>query len=437
MLAYQLRLAWKSVRRNWILSALIVGGIGLGIAVAMTFVTAYYVVSGDPIPHKSDRLFYVQLDAWNPDSPYDDDDPNEPPDQLTYRDMTALLASDIPTRHAGMYKVQMTIHPEDEGQRPFRRVVRMCHSDFFSLFDVPFEYGGAWTREADAAPEPVVVLSAELNRKLFGGEDSVGRTVRFEDRDFRVVGVMQHWRPVPKFYDPLNGEFDEAEEVFMPFDFGRVFELYSSGNTSNWKQYDGTEYESFLQSESIWIQFWAQLDTPAQKRQYAAFLEGYIAKQKELGRFGRPSNYLLRDVRQWLTFQEVVGNEANMMLTVALLFLLVCSVNLIGILLGKFLSRAPEIGVRRALGASRGWVFTQHLIECELIGVAGGALGLGLSYFGLRLLERLFDAGPMFRLDLNMFYVAVLLALVSALIAGLYPAWRICRVQPSLYLKTQ
>ena len=99
-------------------------------------------------------------------------------------------------------------------------------------------------------------------------------------------------------------------------------------------------------------------------------------EQKQLpGRFGAPINNWAPTKRRWpgCSYQEVVPGEANaLMLIIALLFLLVCSVNLIGILLGKFLARAPEVGVRRALGASRRWVFVQHLLECELIGVIAG-----------------------------------------------------------------
>jgi cell division protein FtsX len=81
----------------------------------------------------------------------------------------------------------------------------MCFSDFFPLFDVPFEYGNGWDRRADRAPEPVAVLGYKTNQKLFGGENSVGRSVRVEDRDFKVVGVLKTWRPLPKYYDPHNG----------------------------------------------------------------------------------------------------------------------------------------------------------------------------------------------------------------------------------------
>jgi putative ABC transport system permease protein len=241
---------------------------------------------------------------------------------------------------------------------------------------------------------------------------------------------------VPKYYDTHNDWSGEAEEVFLPFALATEMQVFRAGNTASWDS-RGDTYEEFLQSESVWIQMWVQLDTEEQRERYRAFLDAYVAEQQKLGRLLRPVNNRLRDVMAWLEFVEVVPDEARALLVIALLFLVVCSVNLIGILLGKFLARAPEIGVRRALGASRRWVFVQHLIECELIGVAGGLLGLVLALGGLELVDRAFDSQLNFRLDLNMYLLALALALVSAMVAGAYPAWRVCRIQPGAYLKAQ
>ncbi len=83
-------------------------------------------------------------------------------------------------------------------------------------------------------------------------------------------------------------------------------------------------------------------------------------------------------------------------------------------------------------------MFLQHLVECELIGVLGGAAGLGLSVLTLKFINSLFiDANFNFALDLNMVGAGVLLPLIAGLIAGLYPAWRICRIEPAAHLKTQ
>jgi putative ABC transport system permease protein len=438
MFLYQLKTAVRSIRRNPILSTLLVLGIALGIAVSTAFVTTYYLLSRNPIPDKSDVLYYVQLDAWNPDRPWDDENPEEPPDQVTWRDMQAVMQSDIPTYKSGMYKAQLTVHPEDEDERPFRALTRMCYSDFFPMFDVPFLYGSGWGPSADQGPEPVVVLRKDTNERLFGGENSVGRKLRIEDRDFTVVGVLDDWKPSPKFYDVTNFEFDEVEELFMPIEFSRPMEVDSAGNDSGWKFEGGDTYDDWLQSESIWLQLWVQLDTREQKDEFQAFLDAYALDQRALGRFQRPINNRLRDVMTWMDTEEVVPEEAINFVIIGILFLVVCSVNLIGLLLGKFLARGPEVGVRRALGASRASVFVQHLVECELIGVIGGILGLGLSVLTLEFINKLFaEADLEFALDLNMVGAGVLLSLIAGLIAGLYPAWRICRIQPAMHLKTQ
>ncbi|HET9481178.1 MAG TPA: FtsX-like permease family protein, partial [Candidatus Polarisedimenticolia bacterium] len=291
--------------------------------------------------------------------------------------------------------------------------------------------------KADVGPEPVVVLSDATNQKLFGGANSVGRTIRLEEREFTVVGVTAPWRPIPKYFDTHNGSTSDTEEIYIPILWAEPMEIVSAGNTSGWKRYEGREFSDFLASENVWLQMWVELKDEQAVEEYRAFLDAYALEQKKAGRFQRPINNRLLTVSQWLQEEEVVPEEARAMLIIGLLFLLVCSVNLIGILLSKFLARAPEVSVRRALGASRLTVFLQHVTECEIVGVIGGLIGIGLTFVGVRLVENLFDTTFSFTVDLNMMAVAVALSLASALVAGLYPAWRICRIQPAQHLKIQ
>jgi putative ABC transport system permease protein len=80
----------------------------------------------------------------------------------------------------------------------------------------------------------------------------------------------------------------------------------------------------------------------------------------------------------------------------------------------------------------------QHLVECELIGLLGGVVGIGLSALALQLINGLFQDNLFgFALDLNMIGAGVILSLGAGLIAGIYPAWRICRVAPASHLKLQ
>ena len=129
------------------------------------------------------------------------------------------------------------------------------------------------------------------------------------------------------------------------------------------------------------------------------------------------------------------------MMIVSLLFLAVCALNLTGLLLSKFLARAPEIGVRRALGARRLDVFLQHIVECELVAVVGGAIGVLLSLGGLAVInkwgETLAQRNDLFRFDGTMLAASAGLSLLAGLLAGVYPAWRVCRTAPAIHLKLQ
>jgi putative ABC transport system permease protein len=140
---------------------------------------------------------------------------------------------------------------------------------------------------------------------------------------------------------------------------------------------------------------------------------------------------------EWMENQEVVEDDAQVMLGLSLLFLMVCLLNTIGLLLAKFLGKTADISLRRALGATRSNLFIQHMIESGMIGLGGGILGLGLTWLGLRGIEMLFGefVQNLVGLDWVMVLTAIGLAIVSALVAGLYPTWRACRIAPASQLK--
>ena len=110
----------------------------------------------------------------------------------------------------------------------------------------------------------------------------------------------------------------------------------------------------------------------------------------------------------------------------------------VGLLLAKFLRRSEEIGVRRALGASRRAIFTQFLIEAGSVGLVGGVLGLGLAWMGLYVVrQQPVDYAPLARLDPSMLAATFAISVASSLLAGCLPAWRAARVAPALQLKAQ
>jgi putative ABC transport system permease protein len=437
MFSYYLKLGWLSIRRNPFLSTLMIAAIAVGIGASMTIITVNYVMSGNPIPQKSDQLFYVQLDSGDPN--HQDDDGFELPDQLTYLDAMALMKAGKAYRQVASNRSGLVLEPQGEGERPFSVSTRNTWADFFPMFELPFIYGSGWDDSADDRLERVAVLSKEINERVFGGENSVGRSVRLNGMDFQVVGVMNEYLPVPRFYDVTTSAFDEPADIFIPFNIAVEYEFSRNGNTSCWKSPDGDGFEAFLNSECVWIQFWAELRNDEEKQDYMVFLNAYTEQQKELGRFQRPINNRLSDVMEWMENQEVVEDDARVMLGLSLLFLVVCLLNTIGLLLAKFLGKSADISLRRALGASRSNLFVQHMIESALIGLGGRVFGLGLTWLGLRGIEMLFGdfIENLVTLDWVMILTAIGLAIVSALLAGLYPTWRACRITPASQLKLQ
>lgn len=439
MFAYYLKLAWNSIRRNPILSLLMVTAIALGIGASMTTLTVNYLMSADPIPHKSDRLFYVRLDSWSPHEPFDDDYPTEPPDQMTWTEATNLMAGKKAFRQTALASTGAVVEPPDQDGKPFMASVRLAFSDFFPMFDAPFQYGSGWESSSDENREYVVVINQATNERIFGGENSVGRTLRVAGKNFRVVGVLHEWVLVPRFYDVTTGAFDEVEDVFMPFYMKEELELSNGGNTNCWKSPDGEGFQAFLKSECINFQMWAELPTDADKQAFMDHLEGYVLEQKRFGRFPRDVNNSLLNVMEWMENQQVVADDAQIMMWLSFMFLLVCLLNTIGLLLSKFSGKAPEIALRRAVGASKGDLFIQHLVETACIGLVGGIAGLGLAVLGLEGIKTLYGefVQNLVGLDMTMVGVALLLALLSSIVAGIYPTWRACNIAPAGQLKTQ
>jgi putative ABC transport system permease protein len=431
MLTYYLDLARRSFRRNVALTALMVVAIAFGVGASMTTLTVLHVLSADPIPGKSHNLYYVQLDP----EPMKGFVPGaEPPDQLTWFDAQALLRTARADHQAMMTGGNAAIEPQREGLAPFFVEGRWTSAGFFDMFQVPFVAGGGWRAEDDAGAARVAVIARTLADKLFGTVDVVGRSLNVEGTELRIIGVTDTWRTSPHFYDLGTDPYAKGEQLFVPFSTSRELTLSHAGDMNCWAQ---SPDPMGLDAPCESIQLWVEFDTTAKAAAYREVLARYSEDQLRAGRFQRPSNVRLRNVLEWLAYKEVVPNDVRLQTWIALGFLLVCLINTLGLLLTKFLRRSREIGVRRALGASRRAIFTQLLVEAGMIGLAGGVLGLGLAWLGLSAVRQQPTAyAELARLDLPMLGATFVLAVVSSTFAGLLPAWRGCQVTPAIQLKS-
>ena len=433
MFGYYLNLAVRSFKRNKALTALMVLAIALGIGASMTTLTVFHVLSGDPIPAKSDRLFYVQLD---PESMRGFRPGEEPARQMTRFDSEALLKQKRGLRQTLMSGGNVVLSSDKPGSSPQLVDARYAASDFFPMFDVPLRYGRGWTAGEDEAKARVAVISRELNDKQFGGADSTGKTLRIDGNDFRIVGVLDAWRLVPRFYDLYSDNYGETEGVFLPFSTSRELKMGTRGSTDCWDDTGGDSRA--LNAPCTWVQYWVELESAGKAGDYRNYLVNYSNQQRAAGRFERPANVRLRNVVELLEFNKIVPGDVRLQLWLALGFLLVCLVNTVGLLLAKFLRRSGEIGVRRALGASRTEIFKQCLVEAGTVGLAGGLLGLLLALLGLwAVRQQPASYASLAHLDGPMLLLTFTLAVLASLLAGILPAWRAMQITPAVQLKSQ
>jgi len=440
MFAYYAKLALHSLRRNPVLTGLMVLSIAVGIGASMTTLTVMHLLSGDPLPGRSQHIFYPQVDALSSDKAR-----NNPPDMLDYTSAMDLWRAKRADRQTLVNDSEVKLQAPETGQPPLMATMLSTHADFFPMFQVPFAYGDGWNAEDDDRHARVAVISFDLSQKLFGGENSVGRTLRIRDADLRVVGVLKPWRPSPKFHTVAGGNYSQgdtadfyrkSEDVMVPFLTGLDI---NDGHFMQFTCNGPPPVPGHLQNtDCVWLQLWVQLDSAAKVTDYRRFVADYAAQQKTLGRIRFPQNARLLSLMEWLDYNHVVPRDARLQGWLALAFLAICLFNTVGLLLAKFLRRGGEIGVRRALGASRRTVFGQCLTEAGLIGLLGGALGLLLTLLGLQAIRRQpVEYADLIHLDLPMFAATFALAIVASLVAGVFPASRASRIAPAIQLKAQ
>ncbi|TMP39915.1 ABC transporter permease [Pseudoalteromonas citrea] len=437
MYPYYFKLALLSLRKTPLLSLLMVTMIAIGIGATMTTYTISYMMSKDPIPSKSAQLFQVQLDSM--DEIYGDG--KILPYTITYQDTQVLLESDIPKYQVALSAIQQKIgHINNAHVTAKSLKVRTTTSDFFSMFETPFLYGSGWSKLDGEDAAQVAVLSKDTNNWLFDGENSVGKSFKFGAETYQVIGVLDSWNPLPKFYGLPHMAYTQPHDLFIPFNTQIKNELFTEKLVSNacWQEPTDGSFSAFLTSECMWVIFWVELPDKQTHDQYQTFIDNHAKEQQSLGRFKNRIYNKLVPLKQYLIDEEVVSDDSKMAVWLAALFLIVCLLNCMSLMIAKFHAKAGEVGLRRAVGASKQDIVTQFAIELSVVGVFGGLFGLLFAQAGLLAAEQTYSYlhSGLMQMNLQLLIGTVLLALISSLVFGLYPIIRASQMQPSSQLKS-
>jgi ABC-type transport system, involved in lipoprotein release, permease component len=440
MWGYYVALALRSSARSRALTALVIVLLAFGVSACMVSYAVFRATTSDPLPAKSSRLYVPQIDNFGPSYTWQ----GEPPYALSYIDAMALWQAHKASRQTLLYPATWQVE-SDKGLTPAMSMGGdAVTADFFAMFDVPFRFGSGWTVDDDVESANVVVISRHLNDKLFGGQSSVGQPIRLDGHIFRIVGVLDDWSPKPRFFDlgtfGAESAFDDAGDIYIPFTRGIAMQKDSTtyrGCPTESGIYDTSRWDARLTGECAWIVAWVELATPAEVTRYREFLRNYAGQQQRLGRFSWAPNVRLRNLMDWMAYLEVTPRASNLSMLVSASFLLIVLVNVVGLMLARFMRRAPEIGIRRALGASRAAIYRQFLIEGATMGFAGGVVGVALTLLGLWGAGGLFEPkiARLVHADASLIALTVLLAVAATVVSALYPTWRAAQTQPAWQIK--
>jgi putative ABC transport system permease protein len=439
MWGYYVALALRSSLRSKALTALVIALLAFGVSACMVSYAVFRATTSDPIPSRSSRLYVPRIDNQGPTHTYQ----GEPPDMLSYIDAVALWQARKASRQTLVFPTKWGVESDNRLVPAMSMSGDAVTTDFFAMFDVPFRFGSGWNANDDEQHASVVVISRSLNEKLFGGQNSVGHEIRLDGKIFRIGGVLDGWNPKPRFFDVpsfgVENAFDDAGDIYIPFT--RATDMKKDSKFSNCPtdsgESDASDWDAYLHSECARIDAWVELATPADVERYREYLRNYAQEQRRLGRFAWAPNVRLRNLMDWMTYQRITPKASTLSMLVSASFLIIVLVNVVGLMLARFMRRAPEIGIRRALGASRAAVYRQFLIEGATIGCVGGILGVALTLLALWGIGGLFEPNiaRIVHADTSLIALTVLLAIAATVVSALYPTWRAAQTQPAWQIK--
>lgn len=254
----------------------------------------------------------------------------------------------------------------------------------------------------------VVILTKDSAKELFGYADAVGETVALDGRSFLVIGILDEEESASAAQMSAGSE-EESSSVML--------EGYIPYSTMT-RIADNILYVT---------QFYAS----ASSEDTMDFAE-LSMEQMMLERFGGDEDaFSIVSQSELMETMESVTNTLSLMLGgIAAISLLVGGVGIMNIMLVSVTERTREIGIRKAIGAGRGSIMMQFLIEALLVSLMGCLIGIGASWGILRLIGKVSQDAMNFSMAPEVVWAAVAFSGVIGVLFGLYPANKAAKKRP-------
>jgi putative ABC transport system permease protein len=276
---------------------------------------------------------------------------------------------------------------------------------------------GRWLNAADIVERRVVFIGGRIKEQLFGARDAVGQTMRIDGVRFTVIGTMARKIQFSNYFT------SDDRSVFIPYS--------AAGDLWN------TRYASVMVFQAVAPQFEAQ----AKKQMLAAVAERQGFSPNDRGAFQMFGREDFRPIIDGIT----IGLQI-LLLFIGALTLGIGGVGVMNIMLVTVDERIREIGLRRALGATRWHIRLQFLAEALMLMLLGGAVGILLSYFLSAVAPQLPMLGPLFedesgRGDITLaisggtVVLSTMILVLVGVVSGMVPALRASKLDPVVALR--
>ncbi len=392
-LVREIRYAFRSISKSpgFAATAIVTLALGIGATTAIFSVCDAMLWKPVPLPHIESLVMIHQAAS---------DDPRD------FSDATPADAEDIRAQSNSFNEYAVFQQGEAnivaQGGEPERADQALVSASFFNVLAVKPELGrGFQPGDDDPGAAPLAVFSDSFWRHRFGADPNViGKTIRLDDRDTTVVGVM-----------PASVNFPLPTEVWTPLTLS-IEQRHSRTNQS--------------------VTPIARLKPGRTVQQAAAEIDG-IARRLAVQYPNTDKNrrFLVRPAQEVLIGQENRQYALLLFWSVMFVLLIACG-NVANLQYARATGRAREIAVRTALGAARWRLVTQVVLECVLLAVGGAVAGIAVAEWGLNLIRagmpprigKYISGWQEIHLDFRTLAFMLGAAVLAGILAGLAPAWQ-------------
>ncbi len=274
---------------------------------------------------------------------------------------------------------------------------------------------------------PVCVIGSGVKQAAFNTEDPLGKLLRIGDRDYRVVGVMEE-RAVQTGRSRFSLR-DMNQDVYLPLTVAMSdYQLYAEQALPP----DIATFEKVIarlmrrppMEQRPVTQIIVQVGNERQTWEAARVVRRILERRHQNvpdHEIAIPAELLRQSQKTQQIFNIVMG-------AIASISLLVGGIGIMNIMLATVTQRAREIGIRRCIGASRADITRQFLLECLVITSIGGVVGIGLGIQMASMISHYANWPTV--VSTQAVVLSLVVATVTGVVFGLYPAMRAASIQP-------